>query len=282
MNNSIVWSKLGLGTGTLASLGRAASLSQVDNLISMMLKSGVTVIDTADCYGSGDCERLLGRALGQKRKEFTVITKAGYRLSDLPGPLRLLNPFIKKGLHRWGRRQIFDPAYLAKCLDHSLSRLGMEQVDAFLLHDPPLEVVSDESVIRACGDFRKSGKTILTGISSGDPAVLKAAIASGAFGVIQTPANLKVAGTLKPLWRECEANQIHVIGNHVFDPSCVEIPGMTHEKLMRGSAALLPGNSTVLCGTRNPSHLRQSNEWVHDPLSETDAERLSMEFGARP
>jgi len=281
MNYPIIWSKLGLGTGTLASLGRAASLSQVDALMGAMKESGVTVIDTADCYGSGDCERLLGKALRQRRVDFTVVTKAGYRLSDLSGPLKLLNPFIKKGLHRWGRRQIFEPVYLTQCLNHSLLRLKMEQVDAFLLHDPTLTAVSDESVIRACSDLIKSGKTRLVGVSSGDPEVLGAAIRSGVFKVIQTPASLKVATTLQPLWQECEAAQIHVIGNHVFDPTCFELPEMTHEKLMRGSTALLPKNATILCGTRNPSHLRQTHAWTCDPLTAADAARLTLEFGPR-
>jgi hypothetical protein len=79
---------------------------------------------------------------------------------------------------------------------------------------------------------------------------------------------------MRPLWRECEARRIHVIGNHVFDPAGLGLPGMTHEKLMRGSSTLLPGHATILCGTRNPSHLRQANEWAHHPLSEADAERL--------
>jgi pyridoxine 4-dehydrogenase len=261
------WSKLGLGTGTLASLGRAASVSEVDRLLGVMLDLGVIVIDTADSYGSGDCERLLGKALKGRREFFTLATKAGYRLSNLPGLLRPLNQFAKKGLQRFGYRQLFEPDYLRKSLDNSLSRLGMGRVAAFLLHDPPLTVVSDESVIQTCIDLIKSGKTILTGISSGDPEVLRRAIECAAFGVIQTPANLKAAVAMQPIWRECEARGIHVIGNHVFDPSCLGLAGMTHESLMRGSSALLPESSTILCGTRNPSHLRQTNEWANSPVS---------------
>jgi len=272
------WSKLGLGTGTLASIGQAASVSEADRIVGTMLDLGMTVIDTADSYASGACEILLGKILRRKGQHFTLVTKAGYRLSNLRGPLRPLNPFIKKAIHRMGRRQLFDPIYLTKCLDHSLSRLRMDRVDTFLLHDPTLEAVSNDHVIQACEDLRKSGKANLTGVSSGDPAVLKAAIACGAFGVIQTPANLKVATALQPLWRECEANQIHVIGNHVFDPACLAVPGMTHEKLMRGSSALLPGNSTILCGSRNPSHLRQTLEWAHDPMDEAEAEHIATEF----
>jgi aryl-alcohol dehydrogenase-like predicted oxidoreductase len=269
-----IWSKLGFGTGTLASLGRAAAASEVEILLETMLGIGATVIDTADSYGSGDCEYLLGKVLRGRRESFTLVTKAGYRLSNLRGPLRPLNQFVKKGIQRLGYRQHFESSYLRKCLDHSLSRLGMEQVDAFLLHDPPLESVRDESVIQTCVDLIKSGKTNLTGISSGDLEVLRSAIESGVFRVIQTPASLKSAVALRPIWQECESRGIHVIGNHVFDPACLDFPGMTHEKLMRGSSALLPKSSTILCGTRNSAHLHQANEWAKNPFSKTEEDHL--------
>jgi aryl-alcohol dehydrogenase-like predicted oxidoreductase len=237
---------------------------------------GVRVIDTADSYGSGDCERLLGKVLKNRRENFTVVTKAGYRLSDLRGPLRPLNQFVKKALQKMGRRQCFDPHYLSRCMDRSLSRLRTEHVDAFLLHDPPLEAIGNDDVLRACAGFMQSGKARLTGVSSGNPAVVKAAIAAGIFRVVQTPANLGVATILEPLWSQCEAGGIHVMGNHVFSPKCLAHAGVMHATLMRGSAALLPATATVLCGTRNPAHLRQSNEWVRNPLPVVEARQLAQ------
>lgn len=275
------WSKLWLGTGTLASLGRAASTTEVDRLMSAMLELGLTVIDTADTYGSGDCERLLGKVLRGRRQSFTLVTKAGYRHGNLPGPLRPLNQFAKKGLQSLGLRQLFTPTYLSKCLDNSLERLGTERVDAFLLHDPPLETVKNADVMRLFDSFKISGKARTTGVSSGDPEVLDAAISSGVFDVIQTPASLKNAMAIRPLWRECEARQIQLIGGHIFDPSCLGIPGVTHEMLMRGSSALLPKNAVILCGTRNPSHLRQTLNWALDPLPEAEAERIAMKFSVQ-
>lgn len=272
------WSKLGLGTGTLASLGRASSFAQVDRLIGTMLDMGITVIDTADSYGSGDCECLIGKVLRGRRESFTLVTKAGYRFSNLPNPLRPLNQLVKKGLQLFGFRQRFTPAYLTKCMENSLSRLGIEHVDGFLLHNPPLDIVEDERVIGLLRNLIDSGKTITTGLSSDNPEVIRAAIASGAFGIIQTPASLKVATTMRPLWDECVTQRIQLIGNHVFDPACFEIPSMTHETLMRGSSALLPANATILCGSRNPAHLRQTIHWASNPMSVANAERIAMEL----
>lgn len=277
----LAWPRLGLGTGTLASLGRAASTREVDVLMGAMLDLGLTVIDTADTYGSGDCERLLGKVLSGRRQSFTLITKAGYRHSNLPGPLRPLNQFAKKGLQSLGLRQCFTPAYISKCLDNSLERLKTESVDAFLLHDPPLEAVTNEDVMRLFDGLKRTGKTRTAGVSSSDSEVLNAAISSGVFDVIQTPASLKAAVTIRPLWRECEARHIQLIGSHIFDPSCLGTPGVTHEMLMRGSSALLPKNAVILCGTRKPSHLSQSKNWALDPLPEAEAERLVMKFSAQ-
>lgn len=243
-----------------------------------MLEHGLRTIDTADTYGSGDCERLLGKVLRGRQQAFTLITKAGYRHSNLPGPLRPLNQFAKKGLQILGLRQLFTPAYLSKCLDHSLQRLGADSVDAFLLHDPPLEIVKNEEVMRLFDSLKRAGKTRTTGVSSGDPEVLNAAISAGVFEVIQTPASLKVATAIRSLWRECESRRIQVIGGHIFAPSCFGTPGVTHETLMRGSAALLPESAVILCGTRKPSHLKQTLDWALSPLPEDEAERLAMKF----
>jgi pyridoxine 4-dehydrogenase len=271
MDESSPWSRMGLGTGTLASFGRAASVKQVKALLGIMLELGHKVIDTADTYGSGDCERLLGKALRGKSGSFTVVTKSGYRYCDMCGPIRPLNQIVKKGLQRLGHHQRFEPIYLSKCLDRSLARLGVEQVGAFLLHNPPMEIVTDEEVKEVLESLVASGKAARVGISSLDPAVIGRGIATGTFGVIESPASLNVSCAMRPLWNECVARGIHVIGNHIFDPACLETSEATHELLMRGSAALLPEKATILCGTRNPSHFREASEWAAMPLCEKEA-----------
>jgi aryl-alcohol dehydrogenase-like predicted oxidoreductase len=240
-----------------------------------MLEVGVTVIDTADSYGSGACERLLGRALKGRREFFSIATKTGYRFSDLPVPLRPLNQLFKKGLHRLGFRQQFAPAYLKKSAEGSLKRLGLDRLDAFLLHSPPLEVVASDEVAMLCESLISSGKAGMCGLSSENPAVIQAAISTGAYGVIQTPVSLRFTATMQPLWKECEARGIKIIGNHVFDPVCLAAPGITHETLMTAVSALLPDSATILCGTRNPSHLRQANQWARNPMDAIKAGSLA-------
>ena len=276
----ITWSRLGLGTGTLASLGRASSAKDVERLLASMHENGVSVIDTANTYGSTACERLLGRVMKNIQSPFTLVTKAGYCHGDLPFPLRPLNPFLKKALQRMGRRQCFEPAYITKCLERSLSRLGVERVSAFMLHDATMEAVTDDRLLRVLENMKKSGKTVVVGVSTGEPEILQRALSTGVFGVIQTPASLLHARALQAIWHQCEAAGIHVIANIIYDPLCFRHPEMSHESLMRASASLLPEGATILCGTRNPSHLRQSNDWASNPIPRPDAERLADEIMA--
>ena len=271
------WSKLGLGTGTLASLGRAVPLSEVREILDAMTQCGANVIDTADSYGSGDCEILLGKALGGRRCSFHLVTKAGYPLSNLKGPLRPLNQFIKKGLHRLGHGRVFRPAYLAKCLDDSLQRLRTERVDAFLLHDAPLEAVTNPEIHELCRKLKQSGKTVRMGLSTDNPKIIRAAISAGVFDVIQTPANLIAAAELQVVWGECEVHGIQLIGNHVFSPTTLALPGMSREVIMRSCASMMPASATILCGTRNPSHFTETNRWAADPYDREEANNLAAE-----
>lgn len=264
------WSKLGLGTGNLASLGRSLSVKDVKKMLDAMQHCGANIIDTADTYGSGDCEILLRKALKGRRSSFQLITKAGYQLSNLKGPFRPLNQFVKKGLHRLGKKTNFSPFYLKKSLDESLKRLGTENVEAFLIHDATYEVVSNDQVLEMMISLKQAGKTSLIGFSSDHPEVVLKGVASKVFDVIQTPANLIAAIHFKSVWKECENQGIRLVGNHVFAPQTLAVPSLNRELVMRACAAMMPASSSILCGTRNPNHFIETSDWANDPL-ETDA-----------
>jgi aryl-alcohol dehydrogenase-like predicted oxidoreductase len=273
------WSRVGLGTGTLASLGRGTTQEQVNRLLSSMREMGVSVIDTADSYTSGRCETMLGEALMGRRDQFVVVTKAGYRYGDLPWPLQSLNPFIKKAHQKLSSGQCHAPNYLTRSLERSLQRLNLDHVDAFLLHDPSLQVVTDPAVQASLSALKKAGKTLHLGVSSEKPDVLASAIQASCFSVIQSPANPTTVRSLSEIWQQASRQGIHRMANHVFfsgnakpaDPSCTLL---RHESLMRYVSARF-GIGTILVGTRNPMHLQESVEWANSPLSTEEC--LSVE-----
>jgi aryl-alcohol dehydrogenase-like predicted oxidoreductase len=104
-------------------------------LIREALHRGVRAFDTANVYGNGRSEVLLGHALADVRADVFVISKAGY-LTGMDGSQELfaIPP------------QSFRPDSLLRSLEESLLRLRSDYLDAFLLHDPPEEVVRSDAV----------------------------------------------------------------------------------------------------------------------------------------
>nr|WP_091446270.1 aldo/keto reductase [Micromonospora yangpuensis] len=112
------------------------------------LELGVTLFDTADTYGAGHGERLLGQALGRQRDEAVIATKWGHT-------------FDERARQATGRDAT--PAYLRRAVRESLRRLGTDRIDLYQLHlaDLPvpraqaligeLEELVSEGLIRAYG-----------------------------------------------------------------------------------------------------------------------------------
>lgn len=108
---------------------------------------GVTFIDTADVYGDGHSERLIGRVLRDRPGEGLVVaTKAGRRL----------DPHVAAG---------YDRANLAAFADRSLANLGVERIDLLQLHCPPGEVYHMPEVFGILDDLAAAGKIRHYGVS---------------------------------------------------------------------------------------------------------------------
>lgn len=273
--------KIGLGTGTLASLGRGTSPAMVKELLDAAGAAGVTTIDTADSYTSGRCERFLGEALAARRNDFFLMTKAGYRHGNFGGLLKGLNPFIKKAWQKAGRAQCFRPGYLQECLDRSLLRLKTDRVEGFLLHDPPAEIIAHPELVELLIDLKKSGKTLEIGISSRCPEAIRKVLGAGVYTILQAPLALLVSRDLESRWM---GSGLRVVANNVFFsgkiPELKELEDLAarlgasrHELLMR-YAASKPWLSSILVGTRRPEHLLQGIGWARNPLPAQDSARL--------
>ncbi|MBA2615482.1 MAG: aldo/keto reductase [Actinobacteria bacterium] len=135
-------SELTLGTMTFGSgLEDVSGVDQkgAKELVARALEAGVNSFDTADIYSSGESEELLGRALGSRRDEVMVATKAGIRFGEGPG---------EAGSGR---------AHLTRQLEGSLRRLETDWVDLFYVHVFD-ETVDPEELGATLDDFVQSGK----------------------------------------------------------------------------------------------------------------------------
>jgi aryl-alcohol dehydrogenase-like predicted oxidoreductase len=107
---------------------------------------GVDFVDTADVYGDGHSERLIGRLRRERGEELVVATKAGRRLS----------PHVAGG---------YDRANLTAFVERSLANLGMEALDLLQLHCPPSEVYHMPEVFAVLDDLVAAGKVRHYGVS---------------------------------------------------------------------------------------------------------------------
>ena len=105
---------------------------------------GVTFYDTADAYGRGKSEVLVGLGLYENKKDAVICTKVGMSLAA-PG-------------------QDFSEPYILGALDASLTRLERDTVDLYLLHGPPLEGMTD-ALFGLMRDLKESGKIRAWGVS---------------------------------------------------------------------------------------------------------------------
>ncbi len=133
---------------------------------------GVTFFDTADVYGWGHSEELLGKALKETRDRVVIATKVG------------------GDFYHGGVRLNFSPDYLAFALERSLRRLQTDHVDLWQLHNPPLQVLYDPAVLQVLELLRSKGKVLHLGVSVHEPGEAIAAMAQEQFEVLQLPFNL--------------------------------------------------------------------------------------------
>ena len=114
-------------------------LGEATRLIDVALEAGVNLFDTADGYSDGMAEDILGQALGLRRREILISTKAGY--ASEPGPNGL-------GSSRH---------HLIKACEASLRRLRTDYIDLYHLHAFDA-LTSVEETLRALDDLVRSGK----------------------------------------------------------------------------------------------------------------------------
>ena len=164
---------LGLGCmGMSQSYGVRSDEAESVATLHAAIDAGCTFLDTADVYGDGANEELVGRALAGRRDQVVLATKFGFKRSDPGSPAP---PSIVDG----------SPAYAAQALDASLRRLGVDHVDLWYLHrrDPQVPI---EETVGAMADQVTAGKVRYLGLSEVNGDTVRAAHAVHPISAVQS------------------------------------------------------------------------------------------------
>ena len=194
--SNIEVSVIGLGTNAVGGHNLFQNLNEEDgkDFVREALKNGVTFIDTADIYGPGRSEELVGEVLKEFNREDYVIATKGAQQWSSDGSIKTNNR----------------PEYLREALENSLQRLQLDYVDLYYLHFPDGETPFAES-IGELARLKEEGKIRSIGISNVSLQQLKEANANGDISVLQSPYNMFDRSAEAELLPYCIENNISFI-----------------------------------------------------------------------
>ena len=166
-------SEVGLGCWSFGGSYGPTTEAEAHNTLSAALDLGVGFLDTANVYGMGVSEQIIGSFLKGDPSRFTIATKAGIWRDPETS---------KRGFNNSAN-------YLRGELEGSLSRLGLEHVDLYYIHrrDQDVEIVNLMETLLA---FKTEGKILEALVSEISPATLKRAAAVGTVDAVQSEYSL--------------------------------------------------------------------------------------------
>lgn len=166
-------SEIGLGCMSFAGFYGPTSESEAHDTLAAALDLGIDFLDTANVYGNGLSEKIIGSFIKGCAEKFTIATKASIGRDPETG---------QRGFNN-------SPAYLRAELTKSLSRLGVDHVALFYIHrrDPTCEI---EQVMETLLALKAEGKIGGIGFSEISPASLRRAVAVGPVDAVQSEYSL--------------------------------------------------------------------------------------------
>lgn len=171
--SSVQTPEIGLGTWSLA--GEAyggVTPEDARATLEAALDEGASFLETADCYGEGRVETLIGEVLKARGRDKALVS-------------------TRVGVDRSGEitRKDFSPKYLTAACERSLKRLQTDHVDALVLHNPQVGTLTKGDAWRCLEALKGAGKARLLGVSVGSVDAAEAAVALGA-DLLVVPYNL--------------------------------------------------------------------------------------------
>ena len=184
--SDLLVSRLGLGCMGMSEFYGPGDESESIRTIHRSLELGVNFLDTADIYGLGRNEILVGKAIRDRRDQVVLATKFG-NVRGEDGSWMGVN----------GK-----PDYVRKCCEASLRRLGVDVIDLYYQHrvDPETPV---EETVGAMAELVQEGKVRYLGLSEAAPATIRRACAVHPIAALQTEYSLWTRDPEAEVLRTC-------------------------------------------------------------------------------
>ena len=272
------------------------SIAAIEKAYSM----GVTFFDTADMYGAGHSESLIGRALKGKNPPAFVATKVGYVGN------------------RGKQRMDFSRSHIVTAVEQSLRRLQRDAIDLYQIHNPLLEDLENGEAFEVMDELVKAGKVRFWGVSVKARDVLeicRKTMACSSVASIQMVYNLFHSRDLEELQGEIRRRGIGLVarapleygmltgkfspverfspGDHrgsrwkpeEFSRKLAQLEGLreafkgepfTLPQLAIGFALSLQDVSVVICGAKRPSQIEENvaaSKHFGETLTEADLQK---------
>ena len=153
------------------------SAAEVTELVETCLDEGINMVDTADIYGGGHCEELLGEAFAANlglRDQIFLQTKCSIRFTE------------------GGSYFDFSKDYIIEAVNASLKRLKTDHVESLLLHRPDVLMEPDE-IAEAFDELHTAGKVLEFGVSNQNPLQMKRIARASKYPLAANQIQLSVA-----------------------------------------------------------------------------------------
>jgi aryl-alcohol dehydrogenase-like predicted oxidoreductase len=218
--------ELVVGAQGLGCMGMSQSYGQGDETESIAtvhraIELGVTLFDTADQYGRGANEELLGRALKGRRDQVAIATKFGFVPGDGGG-------LAVRG----------DAAYVHEAVDRSLSRLGVDHIDLYYQHwvDPNVPI---EETVGAMAELVQAGKIRHVGLSEAGAETIRRAHAVHPITALQSEWSLwtrDIEAEILPVCRELGVGIVPFspLGRGFLTGSVTSVDNLAADDMRRG------------------------------------------------
>lgn len=154
---------------------------------------GVNFFDTADTYGHGHSESLIGKFLKRKRREAVIASKVGW------------------DFYHGGSKKNFDFDYIRFAIEESLERLQTDFIDLYQLHNPSLAIIERGEIFAVLDELKSQGKIRFYGVSVHTPEEALAVLKAGRPDTIQLIFNLLDQRPIPEVFPEAGRHRVGII-----------------------------------------------------------------------